>query len=74
MSELTIEQQFELAKVRQTISNAGLEQMRELFVNLYVVMMKKDAITKELLANHWGIDTESVNQSLNLERLIDCGE
>ena len=74
MNELTIEQQFELAKVKQTISGAGLEQMRELFVDLYVVMMKKDAITKELLADHWGIDTKSVNRSPKVERQIDCGE
>jgi hypothetical protein len=74
MSELTIEQQFELAKVKQTISNAGLEQMRELFVDLYVVMMKKDNITKDLLAQQWGMDTETVNRSPKVERWIDCGE
>lgn len=74
MNELTIEQQFELAKVKQTISNASVDQMRELFIDLYAVMLKKDNITKELLAKQWGIDTETVNPQFNVELRIDCGE
>ena len=74
MSELTIEQQFELVKLRQTIANASVEQLRELFVEFYAVMLKKDNITKDLLAQQWGMDVETVNRSPKVERLIDCGE
>jgi hypothetical protein len=74
MSELTIEQQFELAKVKQTISNASVEQLRELFVEFYTVMLKKDNLTKELLAKQWGMDVETVNPPPIVERWIDCGE
>ena len=74
MNELTIEQQFELAKVKQTISNASVEQLRELFVEFYTVMLKKDNITKDLLAQQWGMDVETVNPPPIVERWIDCGE
>jgi hypothetical protein len=74
MSELTIEQQFELAKVKQTISNASVEQLRELFVEFYTVMLKKDNLTKDLLAQQWGMDVETVNPPPIVERWIDCGE
>jgi hypothetical protein len=74
MNELTIEQQFELAKVKQTISNASVEQLRELFVEFYTVMLKKDNLTKELLAQQWGMDVETVNPPPKVERWIDCGE
>ena len=74
MSELTIEQQFELAKVKQTIANASVEQLRELFVEFYTVMLRKDNITKELLAQQWGMDVETINPPPIVERWIDCGE
>ena len=74
MGELTIEQQFELAKVKQTISNASVEQLRELFVEFYTVMLKKDNLTKDLLAQQWGMDVETVNPPPIVERWIDCGE
>jgi hypothetical protein len=74
MNELTIEQQFELAKVKQTIANASVEQLRELFVEFYTVMLRKDNITKELLAQQWGMDVETINPPPIVERWIDCGE
>lgn len=69
MSGLTIEQQFELVKLRQTIENASVEQLRDLFVEFYGVMLKKDNITKELLAKQWGMDGKSVNPSTLIDGL-----
>jgi hypothetical protein len=74
MSELTIEQQFEIAKLKQTIENASVEQLRELFVEFYTVMLRKDNLTKDLLAQLWGMDVETVNPPPIVERWIDCGE
>jgi hypothetical protein len=54
--KLTMEQQFELAKVKAQIEYADPAQIRLLFVELYAATMLKDNINKELLANHWGID------------------
>jgi len=74
MSELTIEQQFEIAKLKQTIENASVGQLRELFVEFYTVMLRKDNLTKELLAQQWGMDVETINPPPKVERWIDCGE
>jgi len=74
MNELTIEQQFEIAKLKQTIENASVGQLRELFVEFYTVMLRKDNLTKELLAQQWGMDVETVNPPPKVERWIDCGE
>jgi hypothetical protein len=74
MNELTIEQQFEIAKLKQTIENASVGQLRELFVEFYTVMLRKDNLTKELLAQQWGMDVETVNPPPKVERWIDCGD
>lgn len=77
-NQLTIEQQFELVKLKQTIENASAEQLRELFIEFYAVMLKKDNLTKELLAQQWGMDIdmgmEVVNPPIHIDRWIDCGE
>jgi hypothetical protein len=51
-----------------------VEQLRELFVEFYAVMLKKDNLTKELLAKQWGMDVETVNPPPIVERWIDCGD
>jgi hypothetical protein len=55
-NELSIEQQFELAKLKQTIEVASAEQLRVLFLEFYETMLKKDNATKSLLAKQWGFD------------------
>jgi len=74
INQLTIEQQFELIKLKQTIKNASVGQLRELFVEFYTVMLRKDNLTKELPAQQWGMDVETVNPPIKAERWIDCGE
>jgi hypothetical protein len=54
--ELTVEQQFEIAKLKQQIEHASAEQLRVLFVEFYTIMLLKDNATKALLAHHWGIE------------------
>lgn len=58
MPGLTIEQQFEIAKIKQQIEDCSLEQLRELFSDLYTVSLKKDSFIKSLLAEKLGIDVE----------------
>lgn len=74
MSDLSIEQQFELAKVKSMIADASLDQMKSLFIDLYASTLRKDNITKELLAHQWGLDNETVDPTSDVKRWIDCGE
>ena len=55
-NKLTTEQQFEIAKMRLTIESASAEQLREVLIEMYRVMLAKDNVVKELLANQWGIE------------------
>ena len=55
-NKLTTEQQFEIAKLRLTIESASAEQLREVLIEMYRVMLAKDNVVKELLANQWGIE------------------
>lgn len=55
-NQLTTEQQFEVAKLKQQIQYANAEQLRSLFVEFYEVMLAKDNATKAILAHQWGID------------------
>jgi Phycobilisome degradation protein nblA len=54
--ELTVEQQFEIAKLKQQIEYASAEQLRVLFVEFYSIMLLKDNATKAILAHQWGIE------------------
>lgn len=58
MPELSMEQQFEIAKTKEQIREASLEQLQELFVDLYTVNLKKDSFIRTLLAEKLGIDIE----------------
>lgn len=58
MPGLTMEQQFEIAKIKQQIEDCSLEQLRELFGDLYTVSLKKDTFIRSLLAEKLGIDIE----------------
>lgn len=55
-NELTVEQQFELAKVGNQIESLRDEDLRRLFMEFCEVMLKKDNATKAILAHQWGID------------------
>ena len=55
-NKLTTEQQFEIAKLRLTVESASAEQLREVLIEMYQIMLAKDNIVKELLANQWGIE------------------
>ena len=55
-NKLTTEQQFEIARLRLTIESASAEQLREVLIEMYRVMLAKDNVVKELLANQWGIE------------------
>lgn len=55
-NKLTTEQQFEIAKMRITIESVPAEQLREILVEMYRIMLAKDNVVKELLANQWGIE------------------
>jgi hypothetical protein len=57
-SELSLEQQFELVATSHVIADANLEELRELFLELYKTMMVRDNISKSLLAQHWGLADE----------------
>lgn len=55
-NKLTTEQQFEIAKLKLTVESASAEQLREVLIDMYQIMLAKDNIVKELLANQWGIE------------------
>jgi hypothetical protein len=51
---LSIEQQFEIAKLKKTIETANADQLRSLFVEFYEIMLKKDNFIKSLLVRQLG--------------------
>lgn len=55
IERLNIEQQFEVAVVRQNIADASIEDLRELFIEMYTTMLHRDNVCKSLVANAWGI-------------------
>jgi soluble P-type ATPase len=59
---LSIEQQFEVAKIKEQIKQCSLEQLQELFVDVYSASLKKDAFIKSLLAEKLGIDAEDLHR------------
>lgn len=55
-NKLSIEQQFEIAKVRQIVENVDAPDLRLLIIELYETTFERENIVKELLASKWGID------------------
>jgi hypothetical protein len=55
-NNLTLEQQFEIAKLRHVIEGASPDQLRGLIIDLYEAMFERENAVKELLANQWGIE------------------
>ena len=55
-NKLTTEQQFEIATLRLTVESASAEQLREVLIEMYQIMLAKDNVVKELLASQWGIE------------------
>jgi hypothetical protein len=55
-NKLTLEQQFEIVRIKHAIESAGADQLRILLIDLYESVFERENIVKELLAKQWGID------------------
>jgi hypothetical protein len=55
MTELTIEQRFNLKAFEHTVSQLSHEQSKEMLVKMYEQMIVREAICKELVRKEWGL-------------------
>jgi hypothetical protein len=53
MSNLSLAQQFELAKTRQLLENASAEQLRELYLELLEYHYSHVNVANSLLVDNW---------------------
>ena len=54
-NKLSVEQLFEVAKMNQSLQSANAEELRELFIEFYKLMLLKDNAMKKLLLEQWGL-------------------
>ena len=56
LSELTLEQKFELRAFEARTANLSREQLAELCTKIYGQMLCRDAIYRELIKKKWGLN------------------